>query len=291
MGRRKVPELPPTAPLRMRRDAAAARLDRHIRRARESILRVDDKWVDSEEDLVHKADPVESRFAYWHETSQDHLDAVFEGSAVKEWYTQRTDQFLAEALFPDSEETTRHCIASLKRIIDRLPFCEEPILGPSSAEGESASYDKRKVFVVHGHDSEAELELKYFLKTVGLQAVVLHEQTGGGTWLDRLYQHSDVGFAVVLLTPDDVGAAERDRKDGAYPLKPRARQNVIFELGFFIAKLGSERVRALRKGDVEILSDYPNVYIEMDEHGAWKLRLAAELESQQMDLNKSQITG
>ena len=82
------------------------------------------------------------------------------------------------------------------------------------------------------------------------------------------------GFAVVLLTPDDVGGPGREQ------LRPRARQNVIGEMFWFAGKLGRQRVCALKKGDVEMPSDFAGVgYTEMDDRGAWKTELLKELDA------------
>jgi predicted nucleotide-binding protein len=92
-----------------------------------------------------------------------------------------------------------------------------------------------------------------------------------------------VGFAVVLMTPDDLGKAEKQSD-----LKPRARQNVVFELGFFIGKLGPERVAALVKGDIESPSDFDGVvYISLDKED-WQTKLGRELQEAgyEIDWNK-----
>jgi predicted nucleotide-binding protein len=93
-----------------------------------------------------------------------------------------------------------------------------------------------------------------------------------------------VSYAVVLLTPDDIGASKNKPEE----LKPRARQNVIFELGYFAAKLGRQKVCALYKGNIEIPSDYHGVaYVSMDSVD-WKMRLATEIKQViPVDLNKA----
>ena len=85
-----------------------------------------------------------------------------------------------------------------------------------------------------------------------------------------------MSFAVVILSPDDIGY----QKENAESPRPRARQNVIFELGFFIGRLGRHRVCALVKGDVEMPSDYSGVvYITFDDAGAWRLALARDIKA------------
>lgn len=106
----------------------------------------------------------------------------------------------------------------------------------------------------------------------------------GRTIIEKFEDHADVGFAIVLMTPDDVGALVKEKDK----LKPRARQNVIMELGFFLGKLGRKRVCALHK-DVEIPSDYKGVlYVPMDKQGGWQLKLATEIKAAgiEIDLNK-----
>lgn len=146
----------------------------------------------------------------------------------------------------------------------------------------------RKVFIVHGHDQAARESVARFLEKIGFEAVILHERPNKGRTIITKFREeaSEIGFAVVLLTPDDTGGAAPELAAGR--LQPRARQNVIFELGFFIGVLGPERVAALVKGDVERPSDFDGVvYISLD-NGAWKRELSRELEAAgyEIDWNK-----
>jgi predicted nucleotide-binding protein len=136
--------------------------------------------------------------------------------------------------------------------------------------------DTREVFVVHGHDGEAKESVARFLEKLGLVPIILHEQPSQGRTVIEKFEISskNVAFAVVLLTPDDVGGTT----DEATDLRPRARQNVILELGYFMGRLGRTRVCALYKGGVELPSDFQGVvYIEFDPAGAWRTKLAQEL--------------
>lgn len=142
-----------------------------------------------------------------------------------------------------------------------------------------------KVFIVHGHDDGARQSVARFLEKLGFEPVILQEQANRGrTIIEKFEEHGDVGFAVVLLTPDDEGRA----KGGE--LQPRARQNVVLELGYFIGRLGRHRVCALKSGDLELPSDYQGVLWEtMDAGGGWRLSLARELKAagHEVDLNKA----
>ena len=134
-----------------------------------------------------------------------------------------------------------------------------------------------RVFVVHGRDDRAKLEVRSLLRQLDLEPVILDEQPSRGqTVIEKFEVNTDVDFAVVLLTPDDTG----NLAGAPCEAKPRARQNVIFELGFFVGKLGRPRVFVLHKETVEIMSDYHGViYIPMDDAGGWKLKLAKEIKN------------
>lgn len=142
-----------------------------------------------------------------------------------------------------------------------------------------------KVFIVHGHDGEARETVARFLERLGFEAIILHEQANRGrTVIEKVEANGDVGFAIVLLTPDDEGCAKNGQPE------PRARQNVLLELGYFIGRLGRDKVCALKRGELEIPSDFAGVVWEtMDNGNGWKLALARELQAAgyDVDLNKA----
>lgn len=159
----------------------------------------------------------------------------------------------------------------LRSVIERLPLIDE-IATPGGLKPKGPLKDSA-VFIVHGHDEAAREMVARFVSRLRLKPVILHEQPNRGrTIIEKFEGHSSVSFAIVLLTPDDVGG-----KDEA-GLKPRARQNVILELGFFCGTLTRSRVCALVKGEVELPSDYLGVlYIPFDDGGAWQMQLAREM--------------
>jgi len=160
---------------------------------------------------------------------------------------------------------------------------------PETEEGRpvAVSSSSLGVFIVHGHDETLLQQTARFLEKLGADPIILFERPGKGqTIIEKLEQNSDVRFAVVLLTPDDAG---KDTKTEGLP-KPRARQNVILELGYFLGKLGRSNVVALYDESVELPSDYRGVeYIGVDSAGAWKLKLARELKAAGLpvDMNKA----
>jgi predicted nucleotide-binding protein len=168
-------------------------------------------------------------------------------------------------------------IALLNQAVRSL---EEEIADQSDIEQASlpqpaASAPGDKVFLVHGRDDAVKNEVALFLRAIGLEPIILHLRPNGGRHLLTKFREESEGasFAIVLMTPDDEGGIA-----GAGANQPRARQNVVFELGFFIGKLGPANVAALLKADVEKPSDFDGIaYISFDAGGQWKTLLAREL--------------
>ena len=158
---------------------------------------------------------------------------------------------------------------------------ERPISVPVA--GAKAPDITNKVFVVHGRDDGTKETVARFLTKLQLEPIILHEQANQGrTIIEKFEEYAQVGFAVVLLTPDDTCCAEDESDTPRF----RARQNVILELGFFLGKLGRPQTLTLRKDDVEIPSDYDGVtYTPMDDQGAWRMDLVRELKAAGLDVD------
>lgn len=137
--------------------------------------------------------------------------------------------------------------------------------------------DPTKVFVSHGHDDKAKIDVKSFLESRNLEPIILADQPNAGrTIFEKFEDYGDVGFAIILLTADDIGrAATASDAD----MRQRARQNVIMELGYFMAKLGRGRVCALLRDGVEIPSNISGIVtIRLASDGKWQNELSRELE-------------
>ena len=139
------------------------------------------------------------------------------------------------------------------------------------------------IFIVHGHDSLMREQVENYIKDeLGLNPIILFQQPNmGRTIIEKFERYSNVGAAVILISHDDIGYS---KERGPEETRPRARQNVIFELGYFIAKLGRQNVIVLHQlnneelGDLELPSDIHGVlYIHFDEEGSWKENLVQEL--------------
>jgi predicted nucleotide-binding protein len=181
---------------------------------------------------------------------------------------QKARQYLAEGKARSIQLLQRAIRALEEDLADQLPAISASLPQPASAPG-------NKVFLVHGRDDAVKNEVALFLRAIGLEPIILHLRPSGGRHLLTKFRDESEGasFAVVLMTPDDEGGIA-----GAGANQPRARQNVVFELGFFIGKLGPANVAALLKADVEKPSDFDGIaYISFDVGGQWKTILAREL--------------
>ena len=145
-----------------------------------------------------------------------------------------------------------------------------------------------EVFIVHGHDDEVKETVARFVERLGLKVTILHEQPSGGqTIIEKLERYAaNAGFAIVLFTPDDIGALKDKVEDES---KPRARQNVVFELGYFMGKLGRKRVCPLFKGEIEKPSDIDGVIYVPMEGEDWKLRLGQEMKNAGFSVDMNNI--
>lgn len=156
-----------------------------------------------------------------------------------------------------------------------------------ASESEEMQTQSRDIFLIHGHDEGTKETVARLLGKLGLNPIILHEQPNKGrTVIEKFEAHSDVGFAVALLTPDDLGGP----KSSPDKLNSRARQNVILEMGYFIGKLGRARVCALYIEGVEIPSDIHGVlYVPLDSTGAWRWKLANEIKAAGIDVDMNKV--
>jgi len=145
------------------------------------------------------------------------------------------------------------------------------------------------IFVVHGHDREMRESVARTLEKLDLKPIILEEKPNQGlTIIEKLEKYSDVCFSVILLSPDDIAYNRNDQNDE----KLRARQNVIFELGWFMAQLGRGLTAVLFKphDQFDLPSDISGVlYIQYDRSGSWKLELARELKACGLDIDANKI--
>lgn len=146
------------------------------------------------------------------------------------------------------------------------------------------------VFVVHGHDDEMKLAVARILEALNLKPIILHEQPDRGrTIIEKFIDHSSVQFAIVLFSPDDMAYESKSLPNSA---RPRARQNVVLELGFFLGSLGREKVLVLHRPvpNFDMPSDYAGVLFKpFDSGGVWRFELVRELHANGFDVDANQL--
>jgi predicted nucleotide-binding protein len=177
-----------------------------------------------------------------------------------------------------SIENIKKCLESILR---KLPTQQLATHSSNSQFMQSESINSSNVFIVHGHDDYMKVSVSNFVRKVGLNPVILHERPDGGrTIIEKFQDNSDVAYAIVLYSPDD------EMKSG----KMRARQNVMLEHGFFISKLGRNRVVGLvREADnIEYPSDLQGIlYKPFDAN--WELAVAKEMQHSGLDIDLNKI--
>lgn len=160
------------------------------------------------------------------------------------------------------------------------------LLGAPRIKQERPNISTNEIFIVHGHDDGLKNEVARFLEKLTFKPIILHEQASSGdTIIEKIERYSKVGFGIVLYTPCDIGNV------ASFPetLNARARQNVVFEHGYLIGKLGRKNVVALVKGDIEKPNDISGVvYINYTMGDGWKTDIAKELNAvgYHIDFNK-----
>jgi predicted nucleotide-binding protein len=279
-----------------------------LRVPRDQVKAVLDERISAGEDLLAKAELVAhtghsdwiSVFSDWREHTIAELRAVYNGDEIPGEF----DVVTSTAVYSDSQPRTAFPptkmrletgIWQLQQFVKRLPLAVEPEPlkpGPRRVEEtpgtRSDSAASPKIFIIHGRDAGGFREsVARFIEHVGLTPVILAEQASEGRTLIEKFEAKalDVGYAIALLTPEDFAYVAGSEPP---PRPNRARQNVILELGYFMAMLGRARVVALQQEGVEVPSDILGVvYIPLDHGGAWKTLLARELQAAGYDIDVS----
>jgi len=279
------PEPRPPSNLLISRKEATEQLSKRIAIGNEFLLIP----INSNEDYK----TVNENYSLWHTFNIELLRRMFDTNEFSSEYSFWGAAFLGSDYLPDKikdlHEDIQKYIHRLISIKERLPLIPEipSIIGaPESHTVNVSSIKNNDVFIVHGRDHGAKETVARFLNKLKLNSIILHEQPNlGDTVIEKLERNSEVSFAIILLTPDDKGGPNLDNT----PSSLRARQNVVLEFGYFIGKLGRNKVCAIYSDGVELPSDVHGLlYIQLDPGGAWQLSLAKELRSAgfNIDLNE-----
>jgi len=232
------------------------------------------------------------RFSAWRTQFCKFLDQNLPGTSTrldaklyKIALVSRSGESEVVAFMREDGELCFAFIDSLKIDVANDEFDFMPPEPAASSKPGKPSFPNKRVFIVHGHDELAKTRTARFVEKLGFEAVILHEQaTKGMTIIEKIEVNTDVGFAIVLYTGDDRGNTKVAAANGE--LNDRARQNVVFEHGYLIAKLTRSHVVALVRGRVELPSDISGIIYVDDAN--WQIEIAKEMRSAgyAVDFNK-----
>jgi predicted nucleotide-binding protein len=206
--------------------------------------------IDTPMDYIDKMPP---EWDVWVRRVSNIIKNSFEGKSAP-YMLVNNGENLSDNLQGHDEPQFNHAKATLiKALEEGLKVVEKDLYGEMLRQHTELSnhFDPRQIFIVHGHNHEAKNELEIFIKEIGLDPIVLHRKPDEGqTLIEKFEKHSKVGYAIILLTPDDVvHSSEKDKEER------RARQNVIFEFGYFVGMLTRKRVCCLYQENVTLPSD------------------------------------
>lgn len=195
-------------------------------------------------------------------------------------------RLFGEDIIKEAKQQINEKVVCLESIMGQLPLIPQTAPNDNNDRSVKVNMGNKDVFIVHGHDSGLKNEVARFITDMGYNPLILHEQPNTGkTIIEKIEVFTNVCYAIVLYTPCDKGAS----KD-CPNVQPRARQNVVFEHGYLIGKLGRERVCALIKEEVEKPGDVDGVvYVSYDGRGAWKKDIAKEFNTLGMHFNPNAL--
>lgn len=195
-------------------------------------------------------------------------------------------RLFGEDIIKEAKQQINEKVVYLESVMGQLSLIPQVGINDNHNKGVKADMENKDVFIVHGHDGGLKNEVARFITDMGYNPIILHEQPNRGkTIIEKIETFSNVCYAIILYTPCDKGAS-RNNQD----LLPRARQNVVFEHGYLIGKLGRERVCALIKEEVERPGDVDGiVYVTYDDRGAWKKDIAKEFNTLGMHFNHNAL--
>jgi predicted nucleotide-binding protein len=227
------------------------------------------------------------------------LGKIINASDIKEFYIFITNRKIENDVLPSGKtvmNASNYVILKMlnKREIENFGNVAHKLIRIEKVKKDVVKKENNtidnKIFIVHGRDNEMKEAVARTLEKLDCDAIILHEQPNEGrTIIEKFSDYAnETSFAVVLFSPDDMAYLNGDSYKKA---RPRARQNVLLELGFFMGKLERAHTIALCKkaDDFEMPSNYKGVaYIEYDNNGHWKYALAKELKACKLpvDLNK-----
>ena len=237
----------------------------------------------------------------WAESNGKRVYRSTDSALLNWWPSTGTVQFQGPTAARGKIEAAVSAALSNAEPTTQAPAISQPISNNPSPSGsanqsQTSDVDAKRVFVVHGHDESAREQLELILRRLDLQPFVLANTSGNGLTIIEALENEIANqaggsrFGIVLLTPDDMGYEQGSNPSYA---EPRARQNVVLEMGMLIAAFGRQRVAILKKGHVSLPSDASGIiYLEFNNHVKETVsRLCERLRKAGFELTPDQITG
>lgn len=268
---------------------------------REDFKKEISKRIDLGEELINRIistnndfESLESDYKFWNDYNSEYLQQSFNvpKNEYRSAYTSAGYHAFGQfGEVPNNPYLTfknllKYKIDNLKILLGKSDLLRSEFTSIISNNFSDLPVSKTDVFIVHGHDDLAKIKTARFITSLGFNPIILHEQASSGkTIIEKIEEYSNVGFGIILYTQCDLGASKEEKDN----LKFRARQNVVFEHGFLISKIGRNNVCALVKNEVETPNDISGVvYIKMDDDDGWHMKIAKELRSSgyNVDMNR-----
>lgn len=231
--------------------------------------------------INHSVKPSTPAFQAWYADAERFLIKRF-GVDSFEYNKLKDTKFMPGVLVSDSD-VVRKCkdgLVATKLIFNSyLSEIKEAEITNGIANNMSFL---NKIFIVHGHDGELKHSVARIVENQDIEAIILSELANKGrTIIEKFEENSNVGGAICLFTADDIGHAKSTVDE-----QLRARQNVVFEAGYFMGKLGREHVVVIAEKTVELPSDMQGIVYT--DRSNWEIDVLKELKAMgyAVDMNK-----
>jgi predicted nucleotide-binding protein len=229
-----------------------------------------------------------SEVEQWRDYNRTWLDRILGGEAAEEYKTASTHHY-SYGFAENPADNLRYLVGEIEKEISKLQSIQGR-LSIWATESRSVTPGRTDqpspdapIFIVHGHDTLRAESVAHTVSTAtGRKTIILRDEANlGQTLIEKFEKHAaEVSYAIIILTPDDHGS-----RAGETNTRPRGRQNVIFEMGYFYGLIGRHNVSVLIRPGVEQPSDMDGIaYITFDDDRAWKTELLRELKHADIDV-------
>lgn len=241
-------------------------------------------------------------YKMWDDFNKEIYQSSFEApnnTYFHDYEAQSWNHFYSHDIVADYKKQVQRQITQMQSDINKVALIECSAAEPKHPNNEVVNEKplSKDIFIVHGHSEEMKQTVARVVTKLGLNPIILHEQANEGrTIIDKFeFNAENIQFAIILLSGDDLAASVKDLEgvedeDVRKSLEKRARQNVVFEMGYFAGKLGRNKLFYLLQDGVAKPGDLDGlVYTPYDAVGAWMFGLVKELKACGFDVDANKI--